>query len=61
MTARMREVRQQPGFIRVLSIPVPATRPGNRRIDLAITPARPLVSRRFAGGRNWHETQPTEE
>lgn len=61
MTAKMREVGQQPGVMRVLSFSVPAARPGNRRIDLAITPARQLASRYFAGGRNWHETQPTEE
>ena len=60
-TLKMREVRRQPVVIKAPSFPVPAARPENRRIDLAITPARPLEFRYFAGGRNWHETQATEE
>ena len=59
--AKMRGVRQQPVVIRPVSFSVPSAHPETRRIDLAITPARPLKFRYFAGGRNWHETQTTEE
>lgn len=59
--AKMRRVRRQPVVIRALSFSPPIAHTENRRIDLAITPARPLEFRHFAGGRNWHETQPTEE
>lgn len=59
---KARKVAEQRVVVQGVPVSVPAAaRPGSRRLGFAITPARPLTARRFAGGRNWFDTQKTEE
>ena len=60
--AKARKVAEQRVLVQGVPVSVPAAvRPGSPRLGFAITPARPMRARHFAGGRNWHDTQKTEE
>ena len=61
VTTKALRVRRQRVVVGGLPVSVSLTRPAYGHLDLAITPARTLKSRHFAGGLDWNATQKTEE